>query len=89
MEFVGLLMPMVIDVINTEVSNAKARFWVAFGLCTVVGVLINWMQTSFSYPTPMDAFEGITASVMVVFGLSQISFKAGYQNSTLRKTLTA
>lgn len=86
MELIGIFVPALVDTINTTIRNTHVKFWVAFMLCAVLGTAINGIETSFVYPSLPEAFESVTASIMVVFGLSQITYNAGYKNSEIRKT---
>jgi hypothetical protein len=63
------------------------RLLTSIVVCLAVGVAINWLQTQFIYPTPYDAFEAISKSVLVVFGLAQLSFKALWEKTRMHAEL--
>lgn len=87
MEFFGLVLPALIDLINRRVTNSDVRLWVSFFVCLVFGVFFNFVDTGFIFESFKAGFESITASVMFVFGLSQFSYKGIYEDSKLHKLL--
>lgn len=84
MEFLGLLLPVVIDLVNRKVADTDVRFWVSVGFCAVVGVGFNWLETQFAFGTPMLAFDSVTKSVMMVFGLAQLSYNGVWKKLEIR-----
>ena len=84
MELIGLLLPILIDLINRKINDSDLRFWVSVGICAIVGIFLNWIATSFSFTSAMEAFNSLTSSVMEVFGLAQLSYKALWENSKAR-----
>lgn len=89
MEFIALLLPILIDYINRKVSNSDTRLWVSVAVCAVVGIGINFLQTSFAFATPLFGFESITSSIMVIFGLAQLSFHAVWSKTTQHEEMRA
>ena len=89
MEFLALLLPILIDYINRKVADSDLRLWVSVGVCAVVGIGINFLQTSFAYATPLLAFEGITSSIMVIFGIAQLSFHALWSKTNQHEEMRA
>lgn len=89
MELIALLLPILIDYINRKVADSDARLWVSVAVCAVVGAGINYLETAFVFATPMIAFESITSSIMVVFGLAQLSFHALWSKTDTHKELRA
>lgn len=87
MEFLSLLLPIVIDLINRKVPDTDARFWIAVGVCSLVGTGFNWLETQFIFATPMFAFDSVTKSIMVAFGLAQLSYKAVWENLDVRNKM--
>jgi hypothetical protein len=88
MEMIGLLLPIVIDLVNRKVENSDIRFWVSVAVCSAVGGALNYLDTSYTFASPVEAFESVTGSIMMVFGLAQISYQGFYENSKLRKSIT-
>jgi apolipoprotein N-acyltransferase len=87
MEFLGLLLPPLIDLINRKIADSDARLWISVLICSLVGAGLNWLETQFIFATPMAAFDSITASILIVFGLAQLSFKAVWEKTSMHKEL--
>lgn len=89
MELFALLLPILIDYINRKVANSDARLWVSVGVCAIVGIFFNWINTSFIFFDPRTAFESISSSIMAVFGLAQLSFQAVWSKTDTHEELRA
>ncbi len=87
MELFGLLLPIVIDLINRKIADTDLRFWVSVGVCAIVGTFLNYLNTLFVFGTPLMAFESITGSIVMVFGLAQFSYKAIWSRTDYHTTL--
>lgn len=87
MELLGVLLPLIIDLVSRRVSNSDVRFWISVGICAVVGAFINWITTEFHFSNPQLAFDSISKSILSVFGIAQLSYKAIWENSDLRSTM--
>lgn len=85
LELIGILIPAFIDLINRRVKDSDVRFWISVAVCAVVGIAVNYIQTLFVFPSLMEAVEAVSKSILVVFGLAQLVYKAGYENSSFRK----
>lgn len=86
LQLIGILLPALIDVINKKVDNSYARFWVSVGVCSIVGLLVNFIDTNGwnSYILPKHYAEGISESILQVFGIAQLVYKAVYDGSPLQ-----
>lgn len=87
MEFIGLLLPIIIDLINRKISSADARFWISVGVCAVIGVGLNWIDTQFLFVSARVAFDSITTTIMMTFGLAQLSYNAVWKDMPMRDKL--
>lgn len=87
MELIAFLLPPLIDLINRRVANSDARFWVSVLVCALVGAGINYIDTQFFFATPRMAFESLSESVLVVFGIAQLVYRGVYEGSSLEKTI--
>lgn len=87
MEFLGLFLPPLIDLINRKIADSDKRFWVSFLICALVGAFMNWIDTSFSFLSPRAAFDSISASIAMVFSMAQLSYKAVWETSQARRDL--
>lgn len=87
MEFLGFLLPPVIDLINRKVGDSDKRFWLSVLVCSLVGIGLYWLETGFVAETRMAIFEGLTKAILAVFGMAQISYKAVWENSPVREGL--
>ncbi len=79
---IGLVIPPIIDLINRKVSDPDLRFWVSLGICALFGFGISVLQDGMP-PT----IEGVSAQVLMVFGLAQIAYKGLWEKSSQRKDL--
>lgn len=87
MEFLGIILPALIDLINRKIKDSDMRFWVSATICFLVGLGMNWLTTSFVFTSPMEAFSSLTSSALQVFGWAQLSYKAVWADSSVRKNL--
>lgn len=87
MELLSLLLPILIDVVNRRVTNDDARLWISVAICAVLGVFLNFLDTNLIFDTPMAGFESISHSILVVFGLAQLSFKAFWEKTEVHRAL--
>ncbi len=87
MEIIGLVLPPIVDLINRFINDKSIRFLVAFFFCALFGIGLNWLQTDFTYVTRIDAFNSLSASILGVFGASQITYQLGYGDSKIQDTI--
>lgn len=87
MELLGLLLPVLIDIFNRRIPDEDLRLLVSVIFCSIVGSFVNWLNTAFIFATPLDAFQSVSSSIMVVFGLSQLSFNAVWKKAPIREDL--
>ena len=85
-ELLGLVLPPVIDLINRKVLDSDVRFWISVLVCAVVGIAMKYLETNgfVGYANMYSLAEDTAKTILVVFGLAQLSFKAGYENSRIR-----
>ena len=89
MEFLALLLPIIIDLITRKVADTDYRFWISAVVCAVFGIGINYLNTQFVFASPQVAFDSLTASILVAFGLAQFSFQAVYKNLNIHEKFRA
>lgn len=87
MELFGILLPLAIDLINRKIENSDVRTWVSITLCVAVGSFFNYLDTMFIFFTPRAAFDSITASILITFGLAQLSYQTLYKYTGLKTAL--
>jgi len=88
MELFSILLPILIDFINRKFSNSSdTRLLVSVIVCSAFGLFFNWLDTSFAFGTPRLAFESVSNSILVVFGLAQLSFKAVWEKTETHRDL--
>lgn len=87
MELLGFLLLPIIDMVNRRIKDSDVRFLISIVICGLVGVGLNWIQTQFTFGTPLQAFESISKSVMVVFGMAQLAYRGIWEKSDLREDL--
>lgn len=87
MELVGIILPPIIDLVNQFINNKQIRFLMAFSICAVFGVAVNWLSSQFIFATPMEAFQSLSSSILAVFGSSQVTYNLGYEDSKMQDTI--
>jgi hypothetical protein len=85
MELISLLLPILTDLINRKINDSDGRFWISVAVGAVFGLFFNWLNTQFIFFTALEAFNSITASIMVTFGYMQLSYNGLYKNSRLQE----
>ena len=85
MQLVSFLLPALISFINKKVANTDNRFWVSVIVCSVVGVLINYISTQFVFPNLQEAFNSVTESILMTFGIAQLSYNAVFKEDSVLK----
>lgn len=78
LQFVGLLLPPFIDLLNAKVSNDSVRFLVALVFCGVVGAVVYFVGR------PVFNVNDLFQTIMTVFGLSQVTYQPVYGGSALQ-----
>lgn len=88
-ELFGLLLPPLIDLINKKINLEYIRFWTSVIVCGIVGYVLCYIQT--------DGFDGfykmtqyadsISKSIIMTFGLAQLSFGAYWKETKAHKAL--
>lgn len=87
MELLGILLPIVIDLFNRKIADSDLRFWVSVFICALVGTGLNFLETQFVFASAKLAFDSLSSSILVVFGLAQLSYKGLWENSKVRNVL--
>lgn len=80
---IGLVLPPVIDLINSKVTDSKVRYLVSMGICIVVGVLLNIGDLT------AGSFEKVIASATLVFASASTTYSLYWEKSELRKDMKA
>lgn len=76
---IGLVLPPVIDLINSKVASDKVRYFVSMLVCFLVGVLTNLDKLS--------NMEALLANVAIIFATAQTTYNLYWKKSKVRKTL--
>lgn len=87
LKLLALLLPPLIDLINRKVADKDNRFWISVLVCAFFGIFLNFAETNMfqGIATVMALLDGIGESILIVFGLAQLSYKALWENSAARK----
>lgn len=73
----GSVMPFFIDFLTKNVANSKARMWISFGACALVGLIVV-------FKTPK--IEEIIESIALVFTAATLVYKQYWKDSALRNS---
>ena len=80
---VGLILPPFIDFINARITNSKLRFVVSLIVCTLVALVLEFMNGTLKYA---DMSEVLT-SIALVFTSAQVVYKLYWEKSTMRSVV--
>jgi hypothetical protein len=81
--FIGFLLPALIDLINRKVSDSDARFWVSVLVCSLTGIGVELLQSGFVFITADPFIE----EIMIMFGIAQLVYKGIYEDSKIQKAI--
>lgn len=82
MKIVALILPPIIDIINSKISNSQVRFLVAFLVCAIIGLIINYTNNLFKFNV-----NAIPDDILSVFAISQISYQVVYKDSGFQQVM--
>lgn len=75
-QFIGFILPPVVDLINTYVPNKKLRFWIALFVCSVLGYLVNIEK--------IKTLEDLALNAGLIFTQAQITYSMYWDKSDVR-----
>jgi len=79
-KLIGLLLPALIDIVNSKIQNEKVRFWVSVFICFLIATAMDLLLGKKMTP------DSLAIDVMALFGIAQISYKAIWENSDVRNS---
>jgi hypothetical protein len=88
LNFIGFLLPALIDLFNRRIKDSDVRFWVSVLVCIFFGVFLVTLDT--------NAFQGLTAQAvaeeiamrsLALFGMAQLTYKKVWENSDTRDSM--
>lgn len=78
---IGLVMPMLIDIVNRNIWDSRWRYVISIVFCLLVGTITNLKELR---------LDSVLASGAIVFASAQTVYKMYWANSTARvKVLNA
>jgi uncharacterized membrane protein YczE len=90
-ELIGLLLPPLIDLIsylaskiNDSFLSSQFKFWMSFTVCGIIGIAIDYYLIA---GIGFGSQDSIAASILSIFGASQISYKVVWENTPAHKNL--
>jgi len=75
----GVVMPLLVDLVGKYIPDSKGRFWSAVLLSLVAGVVVSLADGTVSG-------QDIFADSLIVFSVSQIIYKQFWEKSTERES---
>lgn len=91
MEILGLLLPVIVDVINKalKVTDSNIRLIISVVICSIVGIVLSFFQSNgFHYADIQTAGAAIGQSIILVFGFAQLSFQGYWRNTDSHKEIS-
>jgi hypothetical protein len=80
--FIGVILPPVIDFVNQYVTNSKVRLWVAFAICAVIASIVNYNY--FLDVTDWNDVAVIAGKIGFIFTQAQLTYKQYWEKSQAR-----
>lgn len=88
MDFIGFLLPILIDLVNKNVASSNKRFWISIMICTAIGALVSLLTTAlFDSMTLEQVVDSILTQAAIFIASSQITYKAIWEKSEVRDDL--
>lgn len=88
LNFIGFLLPPLIDLINRKIKDTDVRFWVSVLVCLIVGFFVSFLNTAlFDSMTILEIVEAVAVQTMATFGMAQLTYKAAWEDSETRDDL--
>lgn len=75
---IGIVLPAIIDIINTHVTESKARFVVSLVLPVIIGAAMNFQSLS------GGDVMAVLQSASIIFASAQTIYKTYWEKSDLR-----
>jgi len=76
---IGVILPPIIDLVNTKISNEKVKFVVSFLICSAMGVAVNYPKLKFV------SLEEVLGSIALIFAGAQASYRLYWKTSNIRR----
>ncbi len=80
-EWIGFVLPPVIDLINKKIANSNVRFGVSLLFCLVVGVVLQLIAGKLSF----NDVPAVLQSAGLVFATAQTTYKLYWKDASLRE----
>lgn len=86
--FVGLLLPPVIDLVNTKIPNSNVRFLASMLISALVAVVLSpQLLTDIVAGYQTGSVETLLKEVTLVWAEAQLVYKLYWENSAPRESL--
>lgn len=76
---VGFILPPFIDLINLKITNNLVKFWVAMGVCFLIGLVTNLDK--------LKDLESLLGNLGIIFAESQVVYRTYWEKSSARQAL--
>src|SRR3990167_190652 len=83
--FGGVILPLVVTILNTNVTDSRAKFGMTLFACLVGGILYNLGELGTQ--TAWESGEAVLGSLALLFTQSQIVYRLFFKGSTLETKL--
>ena len=75
---VGLVLPVIVEVLNKDVKGSRERFFITIFVCIFAGSLLHYRELLYG------SMEDVATSIGIIFAESQLVFKLYFEKSWLR-----
>lgn len=91
LNFIGFVLPALVDLVNRRIDSKDLRFWISFAICSAIGIAVNFVEANgfsgYQGMTLLEIAETLSKSAMMMFGIAQLSYKVGWEESEIRDQL--
>ncbi len=86
-QLIGFLLPPFVTVLNTQVSDSRAKFFMSIFVCLFVALLMNVQKLVTG--TTWESVDSIFTSAMLVFSESQVVYRLYFKGSAVEAHIEA
>ncbi|MFA5014015.1 MAG: hypothetical protein WC549_00545 [Actinomycetota bacterium] len=78
---IGLILPPIIDLVNSRIANDRIKFLVSVVICTLIAAAVNYQQLN------VNSVGAFLQSASIVFTESQLVYALYWKKSSVREAV--